>query len=449
MDKRALRALQFSHVDIFDALDKDKRAKAASMLDQWLWDNPDDFIALYQLGRLFIDEGHPAFAKPIFEKALQLEPTQEVIWLAYGRCLDLLNDYEGALKAYKHSLKIKESAAVYANMATTYVNACDIKNTKKFAVKALELDPGAIEPKYALGWAQLYEKDYKNGWKNYYYGMGQQKQRQMRNFVGEPEWDGKPVKSLCVYGEQGIGDEICFASAYHEAEKQCENFYIETSPRLVKVLSRSFPKAKIYGTRFNSELDWDHKPELDASISGSGLFKYLRTNGFSGKPFLKADLAKANAIRAKYPKKPIIGLAWSGGLPATKRKARTLSLEALKPILSNDATFISLEYVDRRKECEGLNIHFQEEALSVEMDDVFSLIAACDLVISVPTTAVHVAGALGVPTLCLVHDQPSFFFGLEGESMDIWKSVRLYRGINADSIQRISRDIKQIFKEVA
>jgi ADP-heptose:LPS heptosyltransferase len=73
------------------------------------------------------------------------------------------------------------------------------------------------------------------------------------------------------------------------------------------------------------------------------------------------------------------------------------------------------------------------------MDDVASLVSACDLVISVPTTVVHLAGALGVPCWAMVHERPTVFYGLEG-GLDIWNSVEVFRknGEWEEVIQRVS-----------
>ena len=49
------------------------------------------------------------------------------------------------------------------------------------------------------------------------------------------------------------------------------------------------------------------------------------------------------------------------------------------------------------------------------------------MVITIPTSIVHLAGGLGVPCLVMVHPHPHFMFGLEKDFMPLYESVKLFR----------------------
>jgi len=171
----------------------------------------------------------------------------------------------------------------------------------------------------------------------------------------------------------------------------------------------------------------------------SRLQEYFRDNidKFTGKPYLLADQFRRVQWRASLDSlgdKPKVGIAWTGGAQLTQRESRSTDLEKLLPILKKDVTWISLEYKDRTEEIEsfhkkhGIKIHnFPWATLTDDYDDTAALVAELDLVIAVPTSVVHLAGALGIDCWCVLHPHPHFMFGLEGNSMPFYKSVELFR----------------------
>jgi len=63
---------------------------------------------------------------------------------------------------------------------------------------------------------------------------------------GKPYWDGTPDKTVAVYGEQGLGDEVMFASMIPDLMKT-NKVIIESHPRLEKLFWQSFG-VKTFGT---------------------------------------------------------------------------------------------------------------------------------------------------------------------------------------------------------
>jgi hypothetical protein len=128
-----------------------------------------------------------------------------------------------------------------------------------------------------------------------------------------------------------------------------------------------------------------------------------------------------------------VGITWTGGIKRTLSEQRSLLLKDIEPILRQDATFISLQYKSvpeavTFEEDTGIKIHHWSHATQTDdYDDTAALIAELDLVITVQQSAVHIAGALGKPTWVMVPKAPLWRYGLTGETMPWYKSVKLYR----------------------
>ena len=102
-----------------------------------------------------------------------------------------------------------------------------------------------------------------------------------------------------------------------------------------------------------------------------------------------------------------VGLSWRGGVNITHRAIRSLDLDQLAPLIRlPGVAFVSLQYTDCRQElaaftaAHGLTVHHWQEAID-DYDETAALVSALDLVISVCTAVVHLAGALGKPVWIL------------------------------------------------
>src|SRR5262245_18226667 len=62
-----------------------------------------------------------------------------------------------------------------------------------------------------------------------------------------PEWNGKPMPdgTLLVHGEQGVGDEIMFASCLPELVPQARKCVFVCAPRRATLMARWFPAVMV------------------------------------------------------------------------------------------------------------------------------------------------------------------------------------------------------------
>jgi len=105
-----------------------------------------------------------------------------------------------------------------------------------------------------------------------------------------------------------------------------------------------------------------------------------------------------------------------------------LELEQLASLLAlQGVAWINLQHGNVAAEIEstGMRIHdWPEFDLYDDLENLAARIAACDLVISVGNAAVHLAGALGVPTWCLLPAVGAWRWGPMERSTPWYASVR-------------------------
>jgi hypothetical protein len=125
-----------------------------------------------------------------------------------------------------------------------------------------------------------------------------------------------------------------------------------------------------------------------------------------------------------------VGLVWSGNPKHDNDHNRSIPLRLLTPILDADATFVSLQKDPRpddratlleRTEIIDLTAHLADFA------ETAALVSCLDLVISVDTSIVHLAGALGCPTWILLPYRPDWRWLLDRDDSPWYPTVRLFR----------------------
>lgn len=361
---------------------------------------------------------------------------------------------------YKHENRVPEARSYFEqaqdgvplnpdiqnNLGTLYINEGKPQKAQEHLLRALEVQPDHAQAHWNLSLSYLELGDYKRGWEEYGWGIAA-KVRMERNYTNTPLpfWDGTPGKRVIVYGEQGIGDEILFASMLPDLLRDCPSTVFECHKKLHTLFANSFPGIDIYPTREDEMLMWPVKSDghpryqFDAKIAAGDLGKFYRNSieDFPGTPFLKPTPQSElhwNERLSTLPRKPKIGISWMGGHKRTRIEVRSLELEKLLPVLRQDAEFISLQYTPCEDELaqftakHGITIHHWPEACySSNYDDTAGLVANLDLVITVCTSVVHLAGAMGVPTWVLTPSRPAWRYRLDLDVMPWYDSVTLFR----------------------
>lgn len=411
-------------------------------------DEPNEARALFLAAYVFLQAERYGMAYNLLIRASQLVPKREQVWNNLGMCCMKIGLIDEAKKHFNRALQLnKDNYASMNNLALIEVNECNPVKALEYVAKSLKIEPDQWDVKETSGYANLMLGNWPEGWEGFEAMVGNAKQRTAEPRKPVPYWGGQPTKGLLIRGEQGIGDEIAFASMLtHDDQIRVRNelnvpIVLECDRRLEGLFKRSFEQRgtgiTVKGTRFDKSVDWD--ADYDAWCLSGSLGWHFRTSDadFPGKPYLIADPLRRiqwKALLDTLGDKPKIGIAWTGGLKDTHSARRSLNLEQLLPILKQDATFVSLQYKDPSDEIaaftdkHGITIHHWARATQTnDYDDTAALVAELDLVISVTTAVVDLAGALGKECWVIVPNKPHWRMKLEGDTNVWYNSLKLFR----------------------
>ncbi len=271
-----------------------------------------------------------------------------------------------------------------------------------------------------------------------------------------PRWNGEPLdgRTLLVSAEQGIGDQIMFASCLPDlladARTRGARCVVEAEPRLVPLFERSFPGALVCA-HTAQRAGAPRTADFEIPI-GSLPSMYRRSPGAfpDHRGYLKADPARVahwkRRLRALGPR-PHVGISWRGGAPANRRQLRSIPLQQWAPLLRECGTAVSLQYGEHQDEIVGVSssagvkLEHWPEVIG-DYDDTAALVCALDLVVSVCTAIVHLSGALGRPVWVLVPWAPEWRYLAQGNRMPWYPGARLFR-------QRVPEEWGPVLAEVS
>jgi tetratricopeptide (TPR) repeat protein len=470
----------------------DERADAFDCYQLAVAHAPDCAAALLGLARMLRDSGDAPAALAKIRHAIRVSPLDAEIHFESALLHSQCGDVPGAIAAYERGLELEPANfAACANLGLMYLSRVgDPQLAQRYFERALALDPSSIETQANLGlaleeqgrvdaalahydkliaawpavneyrWnrglALLANGDYARGWDDY----------EMRNARGRgtgervfpfPAWRGeelRPGASLLVFAEQGLGDEIMFASCLPDLLVRGINCVIECDVRLAKLFARSFPAAKVHGAARDGNRRWlaDY-PRIEAQCGIGSLPRWLR-RGVTEFPahagFLKADadrVAQWRARLAHVAAKSKVGISWRGGNPSTRGDLRSVPPHQLAPMFEMQrVTFVNLQHDVRDALAEftalrcATMVNFADALNDIE--ELAALLAALDHIVTVDNSVAHLAGALGCKTRIMLAHSADWRWLRAGVTCTWYPSVALIR-------QRVPGDWTSVVAEIA
>lgn len=406
--------------------------------------DPKTDLAHANLAAALWGQGRVAEAEGPAREAIRLNPREISYRTNLGLILKDLDRIEEARALYRELVsQAPRHGKVCLDVGTLALETeADLATARRMYRTAQQ---SVDEPRAFMAEAlvDFLEGRYAEAWPNYEARkkLGDQREHH-RQFDFLPDWNGADVApgELAVYGEQGLGDEVMFASMLGDLAQRAPGSRLLCDPRLAALFARSFPRLEVIGEARERQRERVAALRgLRCKIAAGSLGAMLRRAPADFPPhsgYLVPDPGNAAAWRAQLGRlegERKIGLSWLGGVQKTGRSRRSIRLEELLPVLKLPGiAWISLQYTDeaeaiaRLRDHEGVAIHDFRSATR-DMDELASLVQALDAVVSVCNTTVHVAGALGKSTRVMAPFVPEWRYGMKDERMIWYPSARVFR----------------------
>jgi len=395
-----------SALEILEQLDE-----AESHLRQALQLNPDFANANYNLGLVLKGKDRFEEAVQFFLRGIELEPELADAYNDLSQIYKIWGRYEEALACVDHALALTpDSYSANNNRGATLEQLGRFDEALAAYERAAILGPEQTTARWNQAFLFLRQGILDRGWEAHELRLAAG--GQVADRFPYPQWDGSSLenKTILIYAEQGLGDEILFASCFNDMIAKARHCVIECEPRLAPLFSRSFPAATIQGG-VRTEIGWlTTMPQIDVQIAAGSLPRFFRPTleSFPDKPsYLFADPQRTEYWRSRLALLGPglkVGICWRSSLAKGERNKLYSELtqwgEAFKiPGLH----FVNLQYGECAEELQeaearfGIAITaFPELDLRNEIDESAALTACMDLVISASTAVCEMAGALGV-----------------------------------------------------
>lgn len=398
------------------------------------------------------------------------------IMLRWGRI-------DEGMECFRRTLALNpDHPHAHVNLGLAYRAMGDLTGASIHQTAALWKDPNHAEAHFESAFIRLTMGDLVGGFKEYEWRWKTPQFISARLNTERPRWEGENLngRTIMLAYEQGLGDAIMFVRYAAMIKDVWPASYVRVwvPPELVPLMWW----AKGVDESVNSEKDNDeefdyHIPMLSLPrIFGTSLqtipadTPYITLGGqtkhpiasrrgespacppSSGQAHEHTKTAHGECAGQPYhgfTKLLRLGLVWAGRKEHSGDRWRSINIDLFKPLLEVPGIEChSLQFGERAREADKfLNINRVSEGFK-DFTDTARALADIDLLISVDTSVIHLAGAMGVKTWALIPFSPDWRWMLSGETTPWYPTLRLFRQDKRDDwatvIERVRNELYEI-----
>ena len=426
--------------------------EALAILERAARAQPDSPQILNSLGVVYYARNRFAEAEQCYRRALALAPRMDEAQInlgnalaAQGRDRESIACYRAVIErspgnadalsnlgiAVQEQDQVEEAMDAYTRALAIRPDHSDALNNLGFLLeqqgrradamalyrKALDTNARFARAAYNLSLAKLANFEFREGW-----ALSDPSRFRIVPPVATPRpfaiprfeaGDRQRTRKLAVWREQGVGDQILYATTVPELEARGIAFALEADPRLIPAFKRAHPDWDVVAPQA-SEASFRSCDRHIPIGSLPALFRDSRES-FDRQPaaLLAADATRAAQMRRQLDVMDarLIGISWRSFQPKVRdylERRKSAPLAAFLGLSGHDhVRMLDLQYGDTLAEREeftriGGRLH-RVDGLDLfnDLDGVLAAIEACDLVITTSNVTAHLAGSIGKKTFLL------------------------------------------------
>ncbi len=383
-------------------------------------------------------------ALDFFRRSIEVKPDFPDTYINTAIVLSEAGEQKEAGEFYGYALKLNPgNAAAWFNYGVFKQETGMIGEAADCYKRALELKPDYASAGFNLSLMHFMSGNYKEGYKLYHWGF-LTGDRVKRDLPGK-EWKGEnPAgKRIYVYSDQGFGDTIHFVRFLPMLKKMGAEVILEVHPKLMNLLYKIEGADEIYPSNgsFTAATNYDYHIPL---LSFPEFLELTPERIPDGRLNLSIDPEKTEYWKQRIESdKKKIAFVWSGNPDFPKNHKRAASFKEFSSIITEKFDFYCLQFNKDKSytgEFSQVGIKDYTSELS-DFADTAAFLKNMDLLISVDTGIVHLAGAMGFPARVLLWYVPDWRWGISGEKCSLYESLTLIR-------QPVAGDWNSVFKKV-
>ena len=410
--------------------------QAETILRQVVAAAPERHGAVEILGIVNFRKGRLGEAARFMERALALAPQTALYSRNLCEIYRTLGRLDEALVAGRRAAALAPNDPhCYHNLSVLHYHRLELDDAIAAAERATALDPNFAGAHFGIAEAALLRADFARGWEEYEWRFKLGNAPPLMPPTDKPQWDGSPLPGgrLLLVADQGYGDVIQFSRYIPWARERCAGIDVACSAEIEPIITQLVG----VGGTFSH---WERKPDFAAFCALSGLPRLagtrLATIPAEGVPYLHADPARvalwqarlADLVPAGHRR---IAITWAGRPTHHNDRNRSMPLATFAPLAALPrTTLLSLQKGAAQTQIGSYWGRAPLINLGPEIRDfadTMAILEGLDLVVSVDTSVVHLAGAMGRPAWVLLPHAPDWRWLLGRSDSPWYPSLRLFR----------------------
>ena len=403
--------------------------------------NPKDIYILRDITNLAQKLKKFDIAIEFFETLLKLCPDDYVAWNNFGLILEELNRWNEAYDCYKKALNLKDFFSPNFNLGIMSRKLHLFNDSIKYLKKAVLQNPNSPQPRYSLAMSYLMVKDFEKGYPLYAKHMT----KIMPDFY-KNEWDGKPHPNsiLCIFATGGLGDMIMFARYFDYLIGNFKKIYVLLPKTLHSIIKANYPFVEVVDSDIIfTKFDYATTPMHILKFFNLDFTKFVPGQ----KGYLEVSDESVNKFKLKFfdINKPKIAINWHGNREGTRTFFnRSMPISKFEPIFEkykDKAMFYSIQKDESHKEIEKYPFVVDMYNQIETFEDTAAILKNCDLLISIDSSPVHMAGALNIPTYVMLPYSNEWRWFIDDKKSIWYNSVEIFRQKNEGNWESVIEQI--------
>ncbi len=389
-------------------------------------------------------------ARTAYTQALAAERGDAERWFNLANALHQLDRLDEAVQAFRKAIELRPGfVAAQCNLASALQDGGRTGDAIAYLDSAIETEPDAPDLQWNRSLSLLQNGDMKAGFEAYEVRWRTPSFRDYERAWDAPRWRGGDVtgKRVLVHWEQGFGDGLMFCRYVPLLAARGATVLVECRKGLKRLFDTLEGAAEVFDLG-------DPPPAHNLQVPMMSLPHLFGTDLDTvpaGEAYLRVPRGTTTDSRVHEPAKLKAGLVWAGSPTRKDNHKRSIPLEALAPLFG----LAGVTYFSFQKgpfEAELANSAFRDRIVDLapcfgDFADTAAALTAMDVVVSVDTGVLHLAGALGAPVLAMMSQPTGFFWMNERADSPWYPNTRLFRQPKPGDWEPVVAGVKKALEE--